>query len=90
MKFEFDSAKNKANIAKHGVDMSLAEQFELESALVEIDDRDYGETRYVAIGFLNGVLHVMIFTFRGTTIRVISLRKANTRERRYYDQKETC
>lgn len=51
------------------------------AALIRIDERaDYGETRYEAIGPLNGRLCVLVFTVRDETIRVISLRKASSRE----------
>jgi uncharacterized DUF497 family protein len=42
--------------------------------------RDDGETRYVALGFLAERLHVLCFTEATEAIRVISLRKANSRE----------
>ncbi|GLC93784.1 hypothetical protein Tamer19_31920 [Cupriavidus sp. TA19] len=42
--------------------------------------RDYGEPRYIAVGYLGGRLHVLCFTETSTGIRVISLRKANQRE----------
>jgi len=82
---EFDPAKNEANIAKHGVDMALAEQFEFDSALVTVDARQsYGEIRYIAIGYIAERLHVLAFTKRALKVRVISLRKANKREERAY------
>ena len=86
MEIEFDPAKTKLNIARHGVDIALAESFEIETALIEIDDRhDYGEIRYIAIGYLTERLHVMVFTIRDQTMRVISLRKANRKERERYE-----
>lgn len=87
MDYEWDEAKNKANAAKHGVPFEAAEAFDWESALVVEDARaGYGEARFVAVGFLDDRLHVMAFTRRGGKIRVISLRKANKREHRYYDE----
>ena len=87
VEFEFDSAKNKANIAKHGIDMASAELFELVEAVVTVDSRlAYPETRYQAIGYLGSRLHVMVFTLNAMSIRVISLRKANKREQRKYEQ----
>ena len=51
------------------------------AALVREDDRfDYGETRYIAFGEIEDELHCLIFTFRGSRVRAISLRKANKRE----------
>ncbi|MEP6601490.1 MAG: BrnT family toxin [Nitrospirota bacterium] len=84
---EFNPGKNQANIAKHGVDMALAEEFEFETAIIVIDDRrDYSETRYKAIGYLTGRLHGLVFVLKGNVLRVISLRKANRREQQSYEQ----
>jgi uncharacterized DUF497 family protein len=83
--FEFDPAKCQANLAKHGVDLALAAEFDFDTALLKVDIRkSYGELRHVAIGYIYGRLHVMVFTKRGQTVRVISLRKANQREERAY------
>jgi len=85
VRIEFDPAKNEANIAKHGVDMASAEDFEFDTALVSIDLRHrYGEARYVALGYVKERLHVLVFTKRGAVVRVISLRKANRREEKTY------
>ncbi len=52
-----------------------------------MDDRkDYGETRYRAIGFLEERLHALVFTETQVGIRVISFRKANQREERLYEE----
>jgi uncharacterized protein len=65
------------------------EDFDFETASFKTDNRhDYGELRTRAVGFLDGRLHVLVFTERGKDIRVISLRKANRAEmRRYADVK---
>jgi uncharacterized DUF497 family protein len=53
--------------------------------VIEVDTRRaYAETRYQAIGYLTGRLHLMVFTKRGAVIRVIGLRKANAREQKKY------
>ncbi|VVD78771.1 BrnT family toxin [Pandoraea fibrosis] len=86
MDIEFDPAKDQANRDKHGLSLALAEAFELDAALIEIDDRrDYNEERFVALGLIGDRVHVMVFTVRGEAIRVISLRKANRREVQRYD-----
>lgn len=83
----FDPAKSDANLAKPGVALSEAEGFDFETALIRRDTRaDYGEARDVAIGMIGARLHVLVFTMRGATLRVISLRKANRREINLYDQ----
>ena len=56
-----------------------------ETALIGSDDRhDYSEVRCVALGYLNGRLHVLCFTETHHGIRVISFRKANSREVNLY------
>lgn len=81
MRITFDPAKNATNLAKHGMPLHAAVDMDMGAALVRVDDRaDYGETRYEAIGPLKGRLCVLVFTIREQTIRVISLRKANSRE----------
>jgi len=85
--YEWDDDKNKANIARHRVAFDEAEQFDWEGALVAPDDRqDYGESRFVAIGYIDHRLHVLAFTERGDKVRVISLRKANKREVKRYEK----
>jgi uncharacterized DUF497 family protein len=77
----FDPAKNERNIQERGLSFEQTVDFEFEDALVEIDSRkEYGETRYVALGLYQGRLHVICFTETADGIRVISFRKANDRE----------
>ena len=81
MLYEFDHEKNEANLAKHRVAMAEAQEFEWETAKVREDKRKrYAESRYEALGFIEGRLHVLVFCHRAEKLRVISLRKANSRE----------
>lgn len=85
MLLTWDEAKRTANLAKHGVDFAAAASFDWKSALVGGDIRhDYGESRFNAIGFIGARLHVLTYTPRAETLRIISLRKANARERFRY------
>lgn len=88
MRFEYDPAKNRANAAKHGVALSKAEEL-FESPIVRIvDDRiDYGETRIICYGLIGDRVHCCVYTDRGETRRVISLRKANHEEIEIYHGK---
>jgi uncharacterized protein len=89
LKIEFDSGKNIANVAKHGVDMAAAAEFDFETAKTWTDTRKrYGEMRTIAIGFIGHRLHVLVFTMRGRRLRVISLRKANRKESAAYHGKK--
>ena len=88
VRIEFDPDKNEANIAQHGIDMAAAADFEFDTAVVSVDSRKrYGETRNIGVGYIAARLHVLVFTKRRQTLRVISLRKANKREAKaYHDQ----
>jgi uncharacterized protein len=86
---EFDRGKNIANVAKHGVDMAAAAEFDFETAETWTDTRkSYGEMHTIAIGFIGLRLHVLVFTTRGQIMRVISLRKANRKESAAYHGKK--
>ena len=88
MRYEWDDNKNKANIAKHGVNFNIAVDFDWESAIEVRDTRfDYGEERWIALGYINKRLFIMVYVFRENTIRIISLRKANKRESDFYEKK---
>lgn len=85
MKIAFDPAKNTKNLAERGLSFERAVDFDFETATFEIDDRrEYGEIRRIAAGYLDGRLHILCFVFIPGGIRVISFRKANTREARKY------
>lgn len=84
---EWDTAKDEANIAKHGVSLALAEAIEWDQGIAMVDDRkDYGETRYIAYAPIEDRVFVVVYTLRGQVTRVISLRKANKREVKRYVQ----
>lgn len=87
VRYAWDGAKAEANLAKHGVPMEAVRGFDWKSAVEVEDDRfDYGERRMIAIGFIGDRLHVLIYVRRHAWRRVISLRKANDRERARYEQ----
>lgn len=85
MAFEFDPAKDLVNIAKHGVSLGRAADFEA-VAIVQDTRRSYGEPRYRAFGYIDGVAHSLAFTYRGDNIRAISLRRAHQKEMDRYEQ----
>lgn len=82
---EYDPEKRAATIEARGLDMARAgEVFGGATLTVEDDRRDYGENRFITIGFLDSAMVVMVWTPRGLRRRIISMRKANERERRLY------
>ena len=85
MRFTWDEAKRRANLAKHGLDFKDAWRvFEDEVVMLEDDRFDYGEDRYVTIGVLRNELVSIVHTWEDDTIRLISMRKASARERDIY------
>ena len=83
MDFEFDPAKDAANIEKHGI--SLARTVELDVyAVVEKSQPEDGERRFRLYGLLDDVAHCAIVTWREGGARAISLRRANRMERTRY------
>lgn len=85
MRITFDPLKSAKNAIERGLPFELVADFDFSSALFSKDERQpYGETRYVALGFLGNRMHVLCFTETQEGIRVISFRKANDREVRAY------
>jgi uncharacterized protein len=85
----WDENKRLANIANHAVDFRDLVELDWTSALVFEDRRrDYGETRLIAMAPLGTRLHVIVFVERDGGRRIISARKANSREVAFYE-KET-
>jgi hypothetical protein len=83
--YDWDEAKRASNIRDHKVDFVAANEFDWDSAFVDVDDReDYSELREVAIGYIGMRLHVLVFTRRGERIRIISLWKARKSDVRRY------
>jgi uncharacterized protein len=87
VKIEFDPAKNLRNIAERGLSFELAGEFDFDTALIWIDARKvYPEVRLSALGLFAGRVHALVFSETTKGIRVISLRKANKREVKRYEE----
>lgn len=87
MRYEWDSVKSRANVAKHGVDLADAVAvFEDDLALTRPDLESRGEVRFVTLGIdAFGRLLVVVYTERETRIRLISARVATKQERKFYE-----
>lgn len=87
MDISFDPSKSERNIAERGIPFEQAAAFQWDSALIVEDTRkDYGERRFQALGLIGVRLHVLVFTPRARKVHVISLRRANQREMRRYEE----
>jgi uncharacterized protein len=84
----FDPPKNERNVVERGLPFSLVDALDWSSAVIEEDVRkDYGERRFRVLGRIGDRLHAVVFTPRAGKVHVISLRKANQRERTAYAAK---
>ncbi|AUN33037.1 BrnT family toxin [Niveispirillum cyanobacteriorum] len=85
MQFEWDPHKALINLEKHGIDFEDAIYIFAGPTLEYPDTRkDYGETRVIALGTLDGRVLVVVYTDRADIRRIISARKANDHEQRTY------
>jgi uncharacterized DUF497 family protein len=85
--YTYDPIKAAKNLKKHRVAFDAAADFDWSTALIVQDSRrDYGEVRYAAYGMIGARAHVLIFTPRDGTVHIISLRKANKREVKLYEE----
>ena len=81
MDIVFDPAKDVINLAKHGVSLAAAAEFEIH-VVVRDDRRNYDEDRFNAFGRLAGRPYCLTFTVRNGQVRAISLRRARPKEYR--------
>jgi len=88
VRFQWDPKKNRDNVRKHGLDFADASEVFEGPLLAHPDTReDYGEERWLGIGRIRGRVVAVVFATIGTdTIRFISLRKADRRERAQYEK----
>ncbi|MBI3637827.1 MAG: BrnT family toxin [Candidatus Rokubacteria bacterium] len=87
MSFEWDEAKARANLLKHGVDFEDAIRI-FEGPTLEHQDtrRDYREVRVQALGQIGNQVLFVVYVRRGRVRRIISARGAGSDEREAYRQ----
>ncbi|MDP2234538.1 MAG: BrnT family toxin [Actinomycetota bacterium] len=83
--FEFDEAKSRANKSKHGIDFLQAQVMWLDGDLLRLSTRSDVEPRFLFIGTIGGKHWSAIATYRGETIRLISVRRSRVREVQAYE-----
>ncbi|MFA6155863.1 BrnT family toxin [Mesorhizobium sp.] len=88
LEFEWDDAKAKSNLTKHGLAFSDAERLFDDAYALHYADRSmtYEEERFIGIGLVNGVVITVVYTEREDRIRLISARRATRHEQKTYDQ----
>jgi len=81
MRYVWDEAKRRANLKKHGLDFADApEVFAGPMVLIEDSRADYGEQRMIGIGLLDCLVVLIVHIESDETIRIISMRKADSDE----------
>lgn len=87
MVLEFDEAKSARNVRERGMGFDRFADMDPRSVVAVADERhEYGEQRVRLFGQIDGRLHAAVVTTRGEHVRVISLRRANRREERWYEK----
>ena len=88
MDIEWDPAKARSNLKKHGISFSDAEAVLYDPLAISVEDSNAeGESRYLAVGAdATGRIVVVCYTYRDQRVRLISARGATKRERREYEK----
>ncbi|MCP9933971.1 BrnT family toxin [Cyanobium sp. Candia 9D4] len=86
MDVEFDPVKSEANLAKHGIDFVEAQALWSDPALLDVPARTTGEPRFLVIGKIHRKHWSAVITYRGSTIRLISVRRSRLEEVQLYEQ----
>ena len=87
MPFEWDPQKSIANKEKHDIDFETAKRLWSDENRMEIHASHPVEDRWILIGKKDDKLWTAIYTLRGNTIRIISVRRSREKEVELYDGK---
>jgi uncharacterized protein len=85
MNFEYDSEKNAANKLKHGIDFREAQELWNDLDYIEIPVMTADEPRSLVIGKINGKHWSGGITYRGESVRIISVRRSRKEEVDIYE-----
>ncbi len=85
MQIEFDSTQRDKTLAERGLDFARAGEVFAGLHFTGQDTRqEYDEDRFITVGLLDARLVILVWTPRGEMRRIISIRKANDREKTFY------
>jgi uncharacterized DUF497 family protein len=85
IKFEFDPEKSVANLEKHGIDFVQAQAIWEDADYIEIPLKTDDEMRYIVIGMIEEKVWSGIITYRGESVRIISVRRSRKEEIAIYE-----
>lgn len=86
--FEYDDDKSQRNLEKHGISFPYATALWSDPYLLTMRARTTGESRFLAIGMVEGKVWSAVFTYRATAIRIISVRRARRNEVELYEHED--
>jgi hypothetical protein len=85
LKFEYDDEKSALNLKKHGIDFVQAQKMWLDSGLIQICAKSKDEIRLLIIAKMASKHWSAVITYRGESIRIISVRRAREKEVKLYE-----
>jgi hypothetical protein len=87
MMIKFDSAKDTANQAKHGLPLLFGARIfdDLNVIIIPTIREQDEEERYKAVGMVDGKLYTAVHVWRGDVVRFLSVRRSNNNEQKIYD-----
>ena len=83
--FEYDENKSQANLLKHGINFIDAQALSDDPSLLEVTANTEDEPRYLMIGLIQNKHWSAIITYRGSNVRLISVRRSRTEELALYE-----
>ncbi|OHC75885.1 MAG: hypothetical protein A3G18_02010 [Rhodospirillales bacterium RIFCSPLOWO2_12_FULL_58_28] len=88
MQIDFDPSKDAVNRGRHGISLTFGARILADTRRLDILDVrfDYSEERFVSYGMVDGRVWVCVFTQRDRVCRIISVRKANDKEKHRYNK----
>ena len=85
IEFEYDDRKSATNLSKHGIDFDTARGLWLDPDLLEVPARTEDESRFLVVGLIGDKHWSAIVTYRGASIRIISVRRSRIEEVKLYE-----
>ena len=83
--FEYDNKKSNSNLKKHGIDFVKAQELWKDPDLVEVQAKSENESRFLIIAQIANKCWSAVITYRGSTIRIISVRRSRKLEVELYE-----
>jgi hypothetical protein len=85
VEFEYDPDKSASNREKHGIDFDEAEALWNDPYLIEAPAIVTNESRFLAVGKIEGKHWAAVYTYRNKRVRIISVRRARKQEIKHYE-----